>query len=109
MSKLGGNIDAPLLGKYSDPTHPALKPTERAEMYPIKEGLNMMVRRNHDDFPEYIKDESGAMKFTRQIDTNGQSALKAIQETDYKTKGSVVHITSQMKSKSNGKFDIKPF
>ena len=47
----------------------------------------MMVRRNHDDFPEYNKNATtGEATFKRMIDTTGKSKLKKRQETFYEGK-----------------------
>ena len=72
-------------------------------MYPIDDVTNMMVRRNVDEYPEYIKNETGMPEFSRQIETQGISKQQTINATDYTQKQSTVNLTSVMKSKNNGK------
>ena len=69
MLSLGGNIDPPVTGKFLDKNHICLKRTNQENLYPIDLETNMLVRRNHDEYPQYIKNETGDLKFTRQINT----------------------------------------
>lgn len=100
---LGGGIEPKASGKYLDKNHINLKPTKVENMYPVQQDLNMMVRRNVDEYPEYVKNKTGQSSFTRLIETAGRSKQKQINETDYNQKTSAVHLSSIMKSKSNGK------
>jgi len=100
---LGGGIEPKVSGKYLDKNHINLKPTKVENMYPVQQDLNMMVRRNVDEYPEYIKNKTGQSSFTRLIETTGKSQQQQINETDYNQKTSAVHLSSIMKSKSNGK------
>ena len=105
LMELGGNIDAAQIGKYLDPTHKALKPTEVENLYQVNHEVNTMVRRNPDDYPEYVKNSStGQLDFIRQIETSEPNYQKRINNTDYQGKTSPVHLSSMMKSKGNGKF-----
>ena len=83
------------------------KPTQPADLYHQDEDLNNLVRRNHDDFPQYVKDQSGETSFKRSIDTTGKSMLKKRQETIFEGKNSLVHQSSLMKANGHGKFLYK--
>ena len=72
-------------------------------MYPVNNDQNMMVRRNQDEYPQYVKNEEGVVGFHRNIELTEKSQLKAINETDYHNKTSSVHLASVMKAKNNGK------
>ena len=62
LLKLAGNIDPPEKGKYLDRSHICLKPTNTEDMYPVSNDINMMVRRNQDEYPKYVKNnESGQL------------------------------------------------
>lgn len=66
LDQLGGNMDAPPSGKYLDPNHICLKPTEVKNLYPADPSLNMMVRRIEDEYPQYVKnDTTGDINFKR--------------------------------------------
>jgi protein associated with RNAse G/E len=62
---LGGGIEPKKEGKFLDKDHINMKPTKVENMYPYTAELNMMVRRNVDEYPEYIKNEAGVKTFTR--------------------------------------------
>ena len=51
MMALGGEIAEPKSGKFTDKNHPMLKPTNVEQMYPVDPDKNMLVRRNHDEYP----------------------------------------------------------
>jgi len=70
---LGGGIEPKAQGKYLDKNHINLKPTNVENMYPVQTDLNMMVRRNVDEYPEYVKNKTGQSSFTRLIETAGRS------------------------------------
>ena len=104
MDNLGGMKSPKPTGKYIDFNHVNMKPTQPENMYPYEKDLNMMVRRNQDDFPQYRKGETGEASFKRMIDTQGKSSLKLRQETIYEGKQSAIHLSSLMKSNGNGKY-----
>ena len=101
---LGGEKKDKVTGKHKTVDNVNLKPTVPAELHHFDDDLNMLVRRNHDDFPEYIKHATTGTTFKRTIDTTGKSPLKIRQETIYEGKQSAVHMASLMKSNGNGKF-----
>ena len=51
MMKLGGDIVEPKTGKFLDREHPCTKQTNVEQMYPVDREKNMLVRRNHDEYP----------------------------------------------------------
>ena len=51
LLKLGGNIDPKKEGKFLDKAHICLKPTDIENLYPVQKEVNMMVRRNQDEYP----------------------------------------------------------
>ena len=59
MMALGGDIAVPKSGKFTDKNHPCLQPTSVDQMYPVNPDKNMLVRRNHDEYPQYEKDAEG--------------------------------------------------
>ena len=62
-------IEAKPEGKYLDKNHTCLRPTKIENMYPVDLDKNMLVRRNHDEYPQYIKNETGGVGYTQQIET----------------------------------------
>ena len=61
LMSLGAGQDFVQRGKLSNEQNINNKPTKTENLYLVEAGLNMMHRRNKDDFPEYGKDGS----FTR--------------------------------------------
>lgn len=74
---LGGGKNPKAQGKYLDKDHINLKPTNVAALYPYEADLNMMVRRNVDEYPEYIKTKTGDQTYTRHFEVD-KSPLKKI-------------------------------
>lgn len=68
-------------------------------MYLI-EDINMMHRRNVDEYPKYDKDGS----FKREIEDPAMSPAKAQKDTDMLSKTSLVNQASQMKAKNNAQY-----
>lgn len=93
---LGSGLDEIIRGKLRI-ENINKKPTEIENLYMIEEGLNMMHRRNKDDFPEYAKDGT----FTRAIVDPTQSPTKAKDQQDVLKKASLVNQASSMKAKNN--------
>ena len=58
MDHLGKTTKEKPTGKGSTEDNINLKPTVPGNLYHYEDGLNMLVRRNHDDFPEYKKDDN---------------------------------------------------
>lgn len=55
---LGSGIDPVFRGKQPIENNINNRPTPIENLYMVEQGLNMMHRRNHDEYPEYAKDGS---------------------------------------------------
>ena len=97
--KLGGELDHIPRGKLLDPNNVNMKPTKTSDMYHQVDDLNMLHRRNVDEYPEYAKDGS----FKRAIVDPLQSPAKAISE-DGRARTSLVNQASSMKAKNNAQY-----
>ena len=86
---LGGMIDEVTKGKLHDWSNVNNKPSNLADMYCI-EDINMLHRRNVDEYPQYAKDGS----FKREIDDPLMSPYKTPKDVDVLTKTSLVNQAS---------------
>ena len=100
LMKLGGELDHIHRGKLGDPNNVNMKPTKTSDMYHQVEDLNMLHRRNVDEYPEYAKDGS----FKRAIVDPMQSPAKNVPEHDSQTRTSLVNQASSMKAKNNAQY-----
>ena len=100
LMKLGGELDHIPRGKLTDPSNVNMKPTKTSDMYHQVDDLNMLHRRNVDEYPEYGKDGS----FKRAIVDPLQSPAKTVSEHDANGRTSLVNQASSMKAKNNAQY-----
>ena len=100
LMKLGGELDHVHRGKAGDPNNVNMKPTKTTDMYHYVEDLNMLHRRNVDEYPEYAKDGS----FKRAIVDPLQSPAKNAPEHESLARTSLVNQASSMKAKNNAQY-----
>lgn len=97
---LGAGLDFIQKGKLRDIVNVNTKPTSIENLYQVDQNLNMMHRRNKDEYPEYGKDGS----FTRAFVDPRMSPTKAPTAQEILKKASLVNMASSMKAKNNAQY-----